>query len=32
MAAGIVLSISRHREVRPQNLSEALQAGRKVVL
>lgn len=30
IAAGILLSISRHVEVKPQNLSDALQSGRKV--
>lgn len=31
IASGILLSISRHVEVKPQNLSEALQSGRKVI-
>lgn len=31
IATGILLSISRHVEVKPQNLSEALQSGRKVI-
>lgn len=30
IATGVLLSVSRHVEVKPQNLSEALQAGRKV--
>lgn len=32
MAVGILLSISRHAEYKPQKLSEALQARRKVIL
>lgn len=32
MAAGVLLSISRHAEYRPQNLSDILQARRKVTL
>lgn len=32
IAVGILLAISRHMEYKPQNLSRALQAGRKVTL
>lgn len=32
IAAGILLAISRHVEIKPQNLSEALQSWRKVIL
>lgn len=32
LATGILLSISRSMEYKPQNLSQALQAGRKVNL
>lgn len=31
IASGILLSISRHIEHKPQNLSEALQSGRRVI-
>lgn len=32
VAVGILLSISRHAEYKPQNLSDALQARRRIVL
>ncbi len=31
IAVGILLSISRHAEYKPQNLSDALQARRRVI-
>lgn len=32
IAVGILLSISRHMEYKPQNLSDVLQAKRRVVI